>query len=105
MPPQQYFKLNKFSEIGVNGKWYIDKSNGTFTVYMYRCTCMRLFERVAEESMQKAVEEMKAQPDYSSTGEVMYMYMYIQYASKKVNIPLKLIAVYMRVMCAFPATV
>ena len=34
-------------------------------------------ERVAEESMQKAVEEVKAQPDYSSTGEVMYMYMYI----------------------------
>ena len=36
-----------------------------------------MVERVAEESMQKAVEEVKAQPDYSSTGEVMYMYMYI----------------------------
>ena len=30
-------------------------------------------ERVAEESMQKAVEEVKAQPDYSSTGEVMVL--------------------------------
>ena len=43
MLPQQYIKLSKFAEIGVNGKWYIDKGNDTFTVYMYRCTCMRLF--------------------------------------------------------------
>ena len=30
MLPQQYIKLSKFAEIGVNGKWDIDKGNGTF---------------------------------------------------------------------------
>ena len=34
MLPQQYIKLSMFVEIGVNGKWYIDKGNGTFTLYM-----------------------------------------------------------------------
>ena len=27
MLPQQYIKLSKFAEMGVNGKWYIDKGN------------------------------------------------------------------------------
>ena len=35
MLPQQYIKLSKFAEIGVNGKWYIDKDNDTFTVYIH----------------------------------------------------------------------
>ena len=35
MLPQQYIKLSKFAEIGVNGKWYIDKGNDTHL----QCTC------------------------------------------------------------------
>ena len=35
----------------------------------------KVVKRVAEESIQRAVEEVKAQPDYSSTGKVMYIYL------------------------------
>ena len=43
MLPQQYIKLSKFAEIGVNGKWYIDKGNGTFDG---TCTCIYMYVNV-----------------------------------------------------------
>ena len=43
MLPQQYIKLSNFAEIGVNGKWYIDKGNGTFDG---TCTCIYMYVNV-----------------------------------------------------------
>ena len=49
----------------------------TYGIYMYNTVYGRrgyceVIERVAEECMQKAVEEVKARPDYESSGEVLF---------------------------------
>ena len=40
------------------------------TSVYHSCGYLQVVERVAEESMRKAVEEVKVLPDYSSSGEV-----------------------------------
>lgn len=80
--PQHYIKMCTFAAMGTSGRWYIKKVStcdrcSAYIVYICNCYLSvygegykGVVERVAEASMQAAVEEAKAQPKYDTAGEV-----------------------------------
>lgn len=80
--PTQYINFAKFSGIGSVGHGYIRQGNchaynmvvyyknSIFSVYN-RHGYIGIVDRLAEQSMQKAVEEVQTLPDYTTKGEVI----------------------------------
>ena len=82
--PCQYHKYSQFAEMGVNGMWYIRSGDLFIHVVFVRIVFISLYTHsvynhrgyhdvvsaLAEEAMQRAVEEVKALPAYASECEV-----------------------------------
>lgn len=88
MLPTQYINFAKFSGIGRVGHGYIrqgnchaymlvcyNKNSIIFSVYN-RHGYIGIVDRLAEQSMQKAVEEVQTLPDYTTKGEVIKLVTY-----------------------------
>ena len=84
--PTQYIHFSKFAGIGKIGHGYINQGIDVIATNMFFNTCtlfssvynrreyIQIVGRLAEHSMQSAVEEVQSLPDYATKGEVYYMY-------------------------------
>ena len=80
MLPVQYTKFSQFAGLGVLGTSYILRGMCMcmyiiVTMYsrntVYRtCGYLRVVDDVAKKSMQEAVDEVRALPEYAAKGEV-----------------------------------
>ena len=83
--PSQYTNLTKFAGLGTVGQSYIRRGIGhvlksgsqdlplALTIVYQGRGYMDLVSRAAEQSMQSAVEEVQARPDYAEKGEVRHV--------------------------------
>ena len=77
MLPTQYINFSKFSGMGSVGHGYIRQGNcHAYTLVYFKnsitfqYTYIGIVDRLAEQFMKKAVEEVETLPDYVTKGEV-----------------------------------